>query len=93
VCSSDLCWLSSIFPNTISLAGRLIPLNGKITSRFFIGSGLGLMILPWLIGQLFENVGPLTTMIAILISLAAAVGVFYVISGYPMLLEPEEIQD
>jgi hypothetical protein len=37
------------------------------------------MLLPWLIGQLFESAGPQITMIAILVDLVAAVGVFAVL--------------
>jgi hypothetical protein len=37
------------------------------------------MFLPWLIGQLFESVGPQITMIAILVDLIVAVGVLAVL--------------
>ncbi|MFZ1399466.1 MAG: MFS transporter [Candidatus Promineifilaceae bacterium] len=68
--------MSVIFPTTLSLAENTLSLSGKMTSYFFIGASLGAMIVPWLIGQLFESVGPVVTMITILITLLLAVGLF-----------------
>ena len=39
----------------------------------FVGASLGSMTLPWLIGQLFESVGPQVTMLTILGDLLVAV--------------------
>lgn len=61
--------MASIFPTMISFAERYMTITGQITSLFLAGSSLGSMTLPWLIGQLFEPVGPSVTMIMITISL------------------------
>ena len=61
--------MASVFPVTISLAERRMPILGQTTSWFFVGVGLGSMLMPWLIGQLFEPIGPLATMYVILVSL------------------------
>lgn len=68
--------MAAIFPTTISLAERFLTLTGSITSWFFVGSSLGGMFLPWLIGQLFEPIGPRAAMFAILGDLLAGVAVF-----------------
>jgi fucose permease len=68
--------MASIFPTTITLAGRHLPISGKITGWFFVGASAGGMIFPWLIGQFFEPVGPQSAMIIILAAMFAAVLVF-----------------
>ena len=69
-------FMAAIFPTAISLAERFLTLTGSITSWFFVGSSLGGMFLPWLIGQLFEPVGPRSTMFVVLGDLLVGVGVF-----------------
>jgi len=68
--------MAAIFPTSISLAERFLTLSGSITSWFFVGSSLGGMFLPWVIGQLFEPVGPRVTMFIILGDLLVGVAVF-----------------
>ena len=50
--------LAGLFPGTITLASEHLHLTGRITGFFLVGSALGAMVLPWLIGQYFESVGP-----------------------------------
>ncbi len=57
--------MSPIFPTTLSLAGRNMPVTGKTTGWFFAGASLGGMTLPWLVGQLFDGRGPVVAMWAI----------------------------
>jgi FHS family Na+ dependent glucose MFS transporter 1 len=72
-------WMASIFPNTLSLAGRSFEVTGRVTGWFFAGASLGAMSLPWLIGQLFESVGPRVLMWAILGNTAVALVMFGVL--------------
>lgn len=67
--------MASIFPTLMAFAGKSLSLTGKITSLFFIGVSLGVIIFPWLIGQGFETVGPkvVTEVILADIALLAAV--------------------
>lgn len=67
-------FMASIFPAAISLAGRRIPITGQITGWFLVSASVGAMFLPWLIGQLFEPVGPWIAMAIILFDLAVALG-------------------
>jgi FHS family Na+ dependent glucose MFS transporter 1 len=71
-------FMASIFPTTLTWAGRHMKMTGQVTGWFFVGTGLGGMVLPWLIGQLFEQIGPLGTMFAIAIDLLIAFGVYLV---------------
>ena len=68
--------MASIFPTTLTLAERNMIISGKVTGWFFVGAGAGGMALPWLIGQLFEQVGPNVMMVAIFTNLILAIGVF-----------------
>jgi FHS family Na+ dependent glucose MFS transporter 1 len=68
--------MASIFPTTLTFAGRHMTITGKVTSWFFVGASLGGMTLPWLIGQLFERFGPQSTMFTILLDLIVALGIF-----------------
>lgn len=71
--------MASIFPTVITLAERRITITGQVTGWFLVSSSIGAMLLPWMIGQLFESVGPQITMFAILVDLIAAVGVLVVL--------------
>jgi FHS family Na+ dependent glucose MFS transporter 1 len=68
--------MASVFPTMISLAERRMTITGRVTSWFFVGASSGGMFLPWLIGQLFEPVGPRATMVAITVDLVVAVALF-----------------
>ncbi len=68
--------MSVIFPTTIALAEHTLSLSGQMTSYFFVGAALGGMTIPWLIGQLFERIGPVVTMLIILATLLLAVVIF-----------------
>lgn len=68
-------FMASIFPTAISLAERRLRITGRVTGWFLVGSSLGAMSLPWLIGQLFEASGPRVTMVSILVAIVAALGV------------------
>jgi FHS family Na+ dependent glucose MFS transporter 1 len=73
---------ASIFPTMLNLAERRLIITGSITSWFFVGASLGGMFWPWLVGQLFESVGPSVVMIATLVDLALALAVFGVLILY-----------
>jgi FHS family Na+ dependent glucose MFS transporter 1 len=71
--------MASVFPAALTLAERRVRITGQVTAWFLVGASLGGMSLPWLIGQLFESVGPGVTMSAILADLILALGVFGVL--------------
>ncbi len=67
--------MASCFPTMVSFAGQRMTITGAVTSWFFVGASIGGMTLPWLIGQLFDSVGPRGMMTAILINLLLGSGV------------------
>lgn len=71
--------MASVFPTMISFAERRMTLTGTITSWFFVGASLGSMFLPWVVGQLFEPIGPQVAMIIFLSDLAAAGLIFGIV--------------
>lgn len=71
---------ASLFPTTISLVERRIKISGKITSCFVVGSALGAMIPPWLVGQFIETIGPQIVIYSVLLVLLAGFGVYYFLS-------------
>ena len=68
--------IGPLFATTMSFAGRLMTITGKVTGGFFVGVGAGSMALPWLIGQLFESVGPRVMVWTILAAVVLAIAVF-----------------
>lgn len=48
---------ASIFPTFLTLAEERMHITGTVAGLFLLGAGTGGMILPWLIGQVFERVG------------------------------------
>lgn len=66
--------MASVFPTMLTFAGRRMVITGRITSFFFVGGSLGGMFLPWLIGRLFEPLGPKVAMISLMINLLLSVG-------------------
>jgi len=64
--SAALLWIGTIlfgisqastFPTFLTLAEERMHITGTITGWFLVGAGLGGMILPWLIGQAFVQIG------------------------------------
>ncbi|GAB4533403.1 MAG: MFS transporter [Anaerolineae bacterium] len=68
--------IAPMFPTSISLAERRMAITGQVTGWFLVGASVSSMLLPWLIGQLFEPVGPRVTMFIILVDILLALGVF-----------------
>jgi fucose permease len=68
--------MGSIFPTVISLGERHSHITGRVMGWFFLGGSAGAMSIPWLIGQLFEPIGPRATMWVIVVDLAVMMAVF-----------------
>lgn len=56
---------ASVFPTLMSFAEGRMNLTGKLTGYFFFGSSLGMMLMPMLLGQVFEYVGGYEMMLAL----------------------------
>ena len=77
--------MASFFPTTLACAANHLAVLGSITRWFFVGSGVGGMLLPLLIGQLIEPFGAQVVLVAILADLILALGIFIISSRYPRL--------
>ncbi len=67
--------MASIFPTTLSFAGRRVKLTGQVTGWFIVASSAGSMLIPLVIGQAFPLTGPMVVIIVTATALLAAVGV------------------
>jgi FHS family Na+ dependent glucose MFS transporter 1 len=74
--------MASFFPTLISLAERRMVITGRVTGWFLAGSSAGGMTVPWLMGQLFERIGPRSVMVTVLADLVVAMAVFAVLMAY-----------
>lgn len=54
--------IASVFATTMAFAEQYVHLTGVLVGWIFVGSGFGGMVVPWLVGQLFERVSPRITM-------------------------------
>lgn len=78
--------MASIFPTVISWAERRMTMSGSATSWFLVGSSIGAITFPWLIGQMFESIGPQVAMwmiLALLIADTVLFGVLMIVGGPP----------
>lgn len=74
--------IASLFPTSLNFAGRRMPITGQVTSYFLIGGNLGSMLIPWLVGQLFEPVGPQSFILVLLIALVIALALLLYMLKY-----------
>lgn len=72
-------FIASMFATLLAFAGRRMVITGRVTGWFFVGSSLGAMTVPWVIGQLFEHVGPQIMLVAVGVDLLIAFGIFMVL--------------
>ena len=64
--------LASVFPSTFTMLERYIPLSGRAASIIMVGSAGGEMIMPLVIGQAFDVVGPQT--FPVIVAATSAIG-------------------
>jgi FHS family Na+ dependent glucose MFS transporter 1 len=57
--------LSSVFPTLLALSETRMQITGKVTGLFFLGSSSGGLLIPMLLGQIFEYVGPYYIMLTL----------------------------
>ncbi|MCI0397338.1 MAG: MFS transporter [Chloroflexi bacterium] len=74
--------MAAIFPTMLAVAERRIPITGRVTSWFFMAVSVGAMIVPWIIGQLFDRIGPQAAPLTLLADLTLAAIVFATLIVY-----------
>ena len=65
-------FVGPLFASIFNLAGEAVKISGQVAGIFMVGTSLGMLFLPWLIGQLFEPLGPSVLPVSIAITLAVA---------------------
>jgi FHS family Na+ dependent glucose MFS transporter 1 len=80
--------LASIYPTTMSLSGQIMTLSGRVTGLFAIGNSAGSMLLPWIIGILFESAGPESLASVLLVDMLLALAV---LAGLARRLAPQAL--
>jgi fucose permease len=83
--------MASFFPVLLTFAGRRMALSAQITSYFLMAGSLGAMIIPWLIGQLFEAIGPAVVMQIVFITILVMCGVFGILLA--LARNPTQVMD
>jgi FHS family Na+ dependent glucose MFS transporter 1 len=73
-------FMASIFPTLLNDAQSRMHMSGKVTSMFFIGSSLGSMAIPWLMGQLIIPFGATAAIIVVLCSILLASGTYFILN-------------
>jgi FHS family Na+ dependent glucose MFS transporter 1 len=68
--------MASIYPTALTFAGRRMKITGQVTGFLILGGSVGGMIVPLLIGRMFESIGPRVMMLTILVDLCMAVVVY-----------------
>lgn len=68
--------VAPMFATVLSLAGSRMPISGRVTGWFFIGSSVGGMTVPWVIGQVFESVGPSSLFVVALFNLGVGLAMY-----------------
>lgn len=68
--------MGSIYPTALTFAERRMQISGQVMSMFIVGGSVGGMLVPMLIGQMFEAVGPRVVMITVLVDLLIAAAVY-----------------
>ena len=66
--------VASIFATGMSFAERHLKLSGVMIGWILVGGGIGGMLSPWLIGQMFERISPRVTMPVLLVNNVIALG-------------------
>jgi FHS family Na+ dependent glucose MFS transporter 1 len=85
--------LASVFSAAMALAERRMPITGRTTGLFLVGASLGAMCLPWLVGQLFEPVGPPVLMMTIIATLLITLGVLIGLDRFSTYPKEEDRKD
>ncbi|HEY9232508.1 MAG TPA: MFS transporter [Blastocatellia bacterium] len=87
--------MASIYPTALTFAERRMKITGQVTGFLVVGGSSGGMIVPLLIGQMFESVGPRVMMFTVLLDLIVALMIylFLVIDSSPYYrTKPEQEQ-
>lgn len=66
--------ISLLFPTILTFAKTRMNLTGRVTGLFFLGSSLGMMLLPLVLGQVFDRFGGYAMMLVLLATALSGLG-------------------
>jgi FHS family Na+ dependent glucose MFS transporter 1 len=69
--------LAPLFATILAVARQRMPISGRATGWFFVGSSAGGMAIPWLIGQLIEAWGPTWVFVVVFVDAVLGLGVCF----------------
>jgi len=81
--------IASMFPTSMMLAAERMKVTGTITGWLLVGSGIGSMFLPWLIGQIFVLTGPRSMTTVLLFDIVAIFLVLLLFASRRITPSPE----
>jgi FHS family Na+ dependent glucose MFS transporter 1 len=79
VCGLGL-FMASMFPTLLAFADKQLHLTGQMTGGFITGASLGAMLVPLVIGQFFDAVGPRIVILfaaSLLIAMSVVMAILY----------------
>jgi len=77
-------FMSPIFPTIMTIAAENLNMSAKVTSWFFMSTGIAAMILPWVMGQFIEEVGISAVTLGTL-GLVIVMGILYIPLRYRLV--------
>jgi FHS family Na+ dependent glucose MFS transporter 1 len=75
--------MASIYPTALTFAERRMKITGQVTGTLIVGGSAGGMVVPLIVGLLFESVGPRVMMFTVLADLVAALMIYLFLVLYP----------
>jgi MFS transporter, FHS family, Na+ dependent glucose transporter 1 len=68
--------MAPIWPSGFTLAGQSVRLTSRISGIILLGDSLGFMVLPWVVGQVLQGVGPQAMTTLVFLSLVGNLAAF-----------------
>lgn len=68
--------IASMIPASFNFAAERMPITSQVSSAFLVGGSVGGMVLPWLVGQLFDSQGRLWAVYVTGLAMVAAALLF-----------------
>ena len=66
--------IAPLYPTMLAFVGDHVPLSGTATSWFVAASAVGGLTLPWMIGLLFDHLGPGAMPVTVLVATVLTIG-------------------
>lgn len=83
-------FVASMIPASFNFAAERMPITSQVSSAFLVGGSLGSMLLPWVVGQLFDSQGRLWTMYVTGMAVVAAALLFGTMLASGRRIRPAE---